>query len=93
MSGAGGWGLFEVFGVEMEYMIVDRTTLAVRPISDELLRGASDEYVQMVERGSFAWSNELVCHVIEIKTNGPAPGLQGLAEGFHGEIRFINEPL
>ena len=93
MSSAGRWGLFEVFGVEMEYMIVDRATLAVRPISDDLLRGASAEYVQTVERGAFAWSNELVCHVVELKTNGPSPALAGLARGFHDEIRFINGQL
>ncbi len=29
--------LFEAFGVELEYMIVDRRTLAVRPIADRLL--------------------------------------------------------
>ncbi|MGB5211997.1 MAG: glutamate-cysteine ligase family protein [Gammaproteobacteria bacterium] len=93
MSSSGTWGLFEVFGVEMEYMIVDRTTLAVRPIADELLKGMAGEYVQTVERDKFAWSNELVCHVIELKTNGPAPSLQGLADGFHEEIRFIHQRL
>lgn len=93
MNATAPWGLFEVFGVEMEYMIVDRTSLAVRPISDELLRGGSDEYVQTVERGAFAWSNELVCHLIEIKTNGPSPELPGLAHGFHDEVRFINRQL
>jgi len=89
----GPWGLFEVVGVEMEYMIVDRGTLAVRPIADELLKEMAGEYVDDIERGPFGWSNELVCHVIELKTNGPVPGLGGLAEGFHQEVRFINERL
>jgi len=30
--------LFEAIGIELEYMIVDRRTLAVRPIADQLLR-------------------------------------------------------
>lgn len=93
MTGPDPWSLFEVFGVEMEYMIVDRESLAVRPIADELLRGMAGEYVDDIERGEFGWSNELVCHVIELKTNGPAPGLVGLAAGFHEEIRFINDRL
>jgi hypothetical protein len=58
--------LFEVTGIEIEYMIVDRETLAVRPIAD-LVLGADGE----LELGSIACSNELVLHVIELKTNGP----------------------
>ncbi len=93
MIGSGPWSLFEVFGVELEYMIVDRSTLAVRPIADELLHEMAGQYVDDIARGEFGWSNELVCHVIELKTNGPAPSLAGLAKGFHEEIRFINDRL
>ena len=31
-----------------------------------------------VEVGDFCWSNELVLHVIEIKTNGPVGSLAGV---------------
>ncbi|MGB5620937.1 MAG: glutamate--cysteine ligase, partial [Gammaproteobacteria bacterium] len=61
MKATDRWGLFDVFGVEMEYMIVDRTSLAVRPIADDLLRNEAGEFVQSVERDDYAWSNELVC--------------------------------
>src|SRR5262249_61795186 len=44
-----------------------------------------------IERGAFAWSNELARHVVEIKTNGPAPRLSGLAHGFAGEIARSEE--
>jgi gamma-glutamyl:cysteine ligase YbdK (ATP-grasp superfamily) len=87
------WHLFDVYGVEVEYMIVDRETLAVRAIADEVLRALAGEYVQDIERDAFAWSNEIVCHLLELKTNGPAPSLGGLVEGFPGEVRFINECL
>ncbi len=93
MTAGALWSLFEVFGVEMEYMIVDRGTLAVNPIADELLRSMAGEYVDDIENGEFGWSNELVCHVIELKTNGPTPTLDGLARGFHDQIRFINDRL
>ena len=33
--------LFSAFGIEIEYMIVDRETLAVRPIADKLLAAAA----------------------------------------------------
>jgi glutamate---cysteine ligase / carboxylate-amine ligase len=89
------WSLFQVFGVEMEYMIVDRKSLAVRPIADLLLRDAagSDEWVEDVERGPIAWSNEIVAHLVELKTNGPAASLGGLDALFHADVLEANRLL
>lgn len=39
------------------------------------------------------WSNELVLHVIELKTNGPARSLSGLAEKFQENVEEINRRL
>lgn len=72
-----GLGLFEGFGIELEYMIVDAETFDVRPIADRALV-EDGAIVSELERGAIAWSNELVSHVIELKTNGPAPTLDGL---------------
>jgi len=88
-------GLFEGFGVEMEFMIVDRDSLGVRPIADQLLRAADggSRWVEDVERGSIAWSNEIVAHLVEFKTNGPAPGLVALDKAFHGDVLEANRLL
>jgi len=88
--------LFEGYGVEIEYMIVDRETLDVRPLADKILEAAAGEIVCEVECGALAWSNELVMHVIELKTNGPAPALEGLDAAFQADVRRIDailEPL
>ena len=87
--------LFEGFGVELEYMIVDRETLAVRPIADRLLAAvsASGEPDAEVELGPISWSNELAPHVIELKTTAPAPSLAGLAERFQEHVRRIDALL
>jgi glutamate---cysteine ligase / carboxylate-amine ligase len=85
--------LFEVVGIEIEYMIVDRADLHVRPISDELIRAACGAVESEIERGPLAWSNELVLHVIELKTNGPARDLHALAPLFQHDVRQINELL
>ncbi|MDX1625205.1 MAG: glutamate-cysteine ligase family protein [Wenzhouxiangellaceae bacterium] len=84
---------FEGFGIELEYMIADRETLAVRPIADELLHGPDGEVVNEVDHDELAWSNELVRHVVELKTNGPAESLQGLAEAFHADLLEITRRL
>ncbi len=85
--------LFQAFGVELEYMIVDAKSLSVRPIADEVLRIAAGEIVNEVECGNVAWSNELALHVIELKTNGPANSLAPLPELFQSQVARINEIL
>ena len=86
-------GLFEGFGVELEYMIVDAETLDVRPIADAVIEAESGSLENEIERGDFAWSNELARHVIELKTNGPVARLPGLAAGFGREIARIEQHL
>lgn len=89
---ASKFGMFQGFGVELEYMIVDSETQAVKPVADQLLR-VGDGYESEVEHGPLAWSNELVLHVVELKTNGPATGLHGLAAVFQDHVRDINRLL
>jgi glutamate---cysteine ligase / carboxylate-amine ligase len=86
-------GLFQGFGVELEYMIVDAESLDVRPVADRLMARVGGEMVSEVELGPLAWSNELALHVLEMKTNGPAPRLEGLAELFHRAVQRANGVL
>lgn len=87
------FSLFEVFGVEMEYMIVDKTTLKVLPIADKAIAAELGEVSDDVELGDMAWSNELVAHVVEIKTNGPAASMDNLDSKFHEQVTRINKIL
>jgi gamma-glutamyl:cysteine ligase YbdK (ATP-grasp superfamily) len=86
-------GLFEGVGVEIEYMIVEAGSLDVLPRSDHVIHAVARDYVAEVERGALAWSNELVLHVLEIKTNGPAPGLAGLGDMVMSDVREIEAIL
>ena len=85
--------LFERFGVELEYMIVNRRTLDVLPVADRVLHAVAGAYESEVEMGALSWSNELALHVIELKTNGPATSLAGLAAAFQKDVVRINELL
>ncbi len=85
--------LFQAFGVELEYMIVDQQTLDIRPISDQLLHQVAGAYVSEIELGDIAWSNELALHVIELKTNGPAESLTVLPERMQRHVDEINHRL
>lgn len=85
--------LFEVYGIELEYMLVNSNSFKVAPIVDVLLTKKNGELTSDIDNGTVAWSNELVAHVIEIKTNGPTNNINNLAEAFHKNITEINALL
>ncbi|MDT0294968.1 glutamate-cysteine ligase family protein [Mesonia ostreae] len=85
--------LFEVVGIELEYMLVEQDTLKIAPRVDELFTLKCGSITSDIENGTIAWSNELVAHVIEIKTNGPSSQLKQLADDFHKNIKEINALL
>ncbi|HEY9145676.1 MAG TPA: glutamate-cysteine ligase family protein [Thiobacillus sp.] len=84
---------FAGYGIELEYMIVDRQTLSVMPVADALLRAASGSDGLDVERGRFGWSNEIVLHLVELKNIRPEPALESLATGFQAEVGVIDRLL
>lgn len=92
--------LFDAYGVELEYMIVDRETLDVRPACDALFQaatgGPNSDFQPDGPEGLISWSNELALHVVELKTDHPVPTLDGLADAFQdhvGRIDTLLEPL
>ena len=85
--------LFQAFGVELEYMIVDRDTLKIQPITDELLKHELGQYGSDVEKGIISWSNELVLHVVELKSTRPESDLPTLMKQFAENVKYINTIL
>jgi gamma-glutamyl:cysteine ligase YbdK (ATP-grasp superfamily) len=85
--------LFEGYGLELEYMLVQDDSLDVLPAVDRVMLAVAGDYIDEVERGDLAWSNELVNHVIELKTNGPAPSLRGLDQALARDVAAVNDYL
>lgn len=85
--------LFTAFGIELEYMIVHNQTLSVMPIADIILNKLGAVNTTDVKFRDTALSNELVLHVIELKTNGPAKAIAPLPDGFLQNIKDINDLL
>lgn len=85
--------LFQGYGVELEYMLVDRDTLAIKPITDELIKHVLGSYGSDVDNGMVTWSNELVLHVVELKSTKPESDFFELDAEFGGNIRRINSIL
>ncbi len=82
--------IFSVYGIEVEYMLVDAKTLDVKPIADKVITALAGELKNEVEMGKIAISNELVLHVIEFKTNGPSASLDKLDKDFYEQIQRVN---
>ena len=82
--------LFSVLGIEIEYMIVDKTTLDIQPIVDRVFEKISGKITNEIERGAISLNNELALHVIELKTNGPTHTPAKAHVDFHKEITHIN---
>lgn len=85
--------LFEVYGIELEYMLVNNSNFKVAPIVDQLLTKKHGELTADVDNGIIAWSNELVAHVVELKTNGPTADLNNLSKQFHDNVIEVNTIL
>ena len=87
------YGLFEVTGIELEYMIADKHSLAVKPISDRVFFNTTGYYVTDYTNGLIEWSNELSLHVIELKSSEPTTDINTLSGEFASNIAQINDIL
>lgn len=85
--------IFQRYGVELEYMIVDKNTLSVKPIADQALKKVLGYFGSDVERDEITWSNELVLHVIELKCDPPMADFVALNSYFQKNIAEVNDLL
>jgi len=86
--------LFDAFGIELEYMLVDRQTLDVRPVADSLLAMLNGGQISSdFEDGPIAWSNELAMHVVELKANQPTENLSSVANRFQQAVANLAPSL
>lgn len=85
--------LFEGYGIELEYMLVDAASLDVAPSADWLLERAAGHRTDEHVDGPIAWNNELALHVIELKLAAPSPTFDGLARHFEHAISKASQLL
>lgn len=85
--------LFEGCGLELEYVIVDRSTLKVLPLADILFGEFGDAASGDVPRGHIAWRNELPNHVVELRNTKPAKKLPKWRKRYAAEVQAINAAL
>jgi len=85
--------LFQVFGVEIEYAVVRKDTLAVDPSADRLLAALGGSPNSHPAAGNVEADNELAAHVLEIKCKDPAVDLAAQARDFAAYVKLANRTL
>ncbi|MEZ6139371.1 MAG: glutamate-cysteine ligase family protein [Zavarzinella sp.] len=85
--------LFDVVGIELEYMVVNATSGAVVPAVFDLLADVNGQPSSDWEHEPISWSNELAAHVVEFKTTQPQPAISPLVGAFHAEVQRANQFL
>ncbi len=87
------YGLFEVYGIEIEYAVVGGGDLAVKPVVDKLITalcGSPNEFPTL--RNAEA-DNELAAHVVEMKCKVPTADWAGQARDFQDLVSLLNGKL
>lgn len=79
---------FAGYGIELEYAIVDATSLDPLPLAPKLLRALGSGHAKPMAGAAIDWSNELVQHVVEMKNVEPAPSLTALGPAFRAGIEY-----
>lgn len=84
--------LFDVVGIELEYMIVNQSSFNINPICDKLLEKANGSIVDTYtpKDNKITWSNELSLHLIEFKTSEPVKNFNNLDLFFMKEVKRAN---
>ncbi len=85
--------LFSVFGIEIEYALVMRDSLAISPTVDQLLKDWSGSANGHPALGNVEADNELAAHVLEIKCQNPGTDWIQQTEHFQNFIVETNQRL
>lgn len=86
--------LFSVLGIEIEYMLVDKDTLNVKPVSDLIFKELSGEFKNEIDfDNGISISNELVKHVVELKNTNPLPLSTEFTTKFYDAIHKLQPIL
>lgn len=86
------YSLFEVVGIELEYVIVDRE-LRPRCLLDEAFRYVHGRPTSELRYKNVGFSNELAAHVFEIKTLEPRSSLVQIEADLLEGLRFFASVL
>jgi gamma-glutamyl:cysteine ligase YbdK (ATP-grasp superfamily) len=82
-----------VVGIEIEYMIVDKQTLQIKPIADKIIYELTHHFSKEVRVKDVAMSHEFVLHVLELKHHGVALPTDLKERNFCEMIQQINAQL
>lgn len=77
----------------LEYMVVDRKTLHVKPVVDLLLKDREGQVATEVQHGDLVWSSEMATHIFEIRTHRPVKVIGKLRKKIASDLKAVNKLL
>ncbi len=84
---------FEVFGIEIEYAVVGRDNLQVKPVVDKLITTLCGSPNLFPTLGNAEADNELAAHVVEMKCKVPTADWAAQARDFQQMVSLLNKTL
>ncbi len=85
--------LFSGFGIEVEYMVVNKDTYEIMTIVEGLFDEIADDGLAERNCGKISWSNELAAHVVELKGSTILEVEPNYSDWFHQNVLEINTKL
>lgn len=85
--------LFEDYGIEVGYMIVDAEDLDISPLADRVLAEHGGPEASEWENGAITWCHGLPRHLLTLKSSGPQSTLAGLADHYRANAERLDKQL
>jgi len=83
--------IFSVFGIELEYCIVDKNTFEIKSFARKLFKILNSKNTYIYK--NITITNEMVDHVLEIKPTNPYSNFKELNNEFQECLKFLNKIL
>lgn len=85
--------LFEGYGIEVGYMIVDAETLDIRPVADRVLAERGGPEAGEWANGAITWHRGPPRHLLKLKSSAPHSTLAGLADLYRDNTGLLDRQL
>jgi gamma-glutamyl:cysteine ligase YbdK (ATP-grasp superfamily) len=85
--------LFEGYGIEIGYMIVDAENLDISPLADRVLVERGGAEAGKWENGPITWCHGMPRHLLKLRSSGPQSTLAGLADHYRTNTELLDKQL
>lgn len=85
--------LIQAIDVALQYMIVDKDSLEIRPLGEDLIAFKQSNHRTDPHHGLIRWDKELVSHLITLSNTKSVANFNSLDNAFADHVKLINTHL